>query len=78
MYMYTPTVVIPSHVRITAVKLQHVHLPVSQGLRVQLIVADRAWESSARVTSNVLVDAKLQAFRMYLQHQLHSWQNIRF
>ena len=76
--MYTPTVVIPSLVCVTAVKLQHVHLPVSQGLGIQFVVTDRAWESGARVTSHVLVDAKLQAFRMYLQHQLQDYGRYRY
>jgi len=61
-----PTDVIVRDVRIASVELQHVDAPVGHRLRVQLIVIQCARKSSTRATTNVLVNAELQAFRMYL------------
>ena len=63
------TVVVLRDVGVAAVKLEHIDAPVGDRPRVELVVVERARKPSARVTADVLVDAQLQAFRMYLQRQ---------
>jgi len=63
------TVVVMWHVGVAAVELQHIDAPVSNGLRVKLVMIECTRKSSTRVTADVFIHAQLQAFRMYLQHQ---------
>ena len=64
------TVVVLRDVGVAAVELEHVDAPVSEGLRVELVVVQCTRESSARPTTHVLVQAQLQTLRMDLQFHI--------
>ena len=62
----SPTILVLSGERVTAVKFQQVHLPVGKSLGVHLQVVLAAWIPSAGFSAKVLVDAQLQSLGVHL------------
>ena len=54
------------HWQVTAVKLQHVNSPARQGLWILHIVTNTSWIAAAGLIASIYVDAKLEAFTVYL------------